>query len=350
MAVKHLFWAALALLFPSLTEAYLQRYIIVSLPEQKHVQYIKVQRDPMKMGKGQRLITDGLKNPIGLAVDDLIPRLYVADPASKSVFGYNLVEQDGDLMTNGLQQIICGNVDIHWLAVNAHGDLFMTEGAGQLVLHIPGKDLRKGMVATSLIPHQLFNGAANPQVSTPTGVATDGNHVFWSNGANGLAQGTVIRAKTQHAVMKGRLMSSKTQKRTVMKLAQNADAAGGQCVALANGFFITKSPPVVWGYKKDRDSTNVVRVANMVDPKGCAWDKDGTIYVSDPSLGRIYKFAANMPSLHMTDPRPVAEENVDGATGLAVFVGSDESKVRRWEASAPAAAFSAAVLGLLMAM
>lgn len=317
--------AALAFLLPVRSAAYLQRYIITSLPKTGHVQYIKVKPDPHALGESKRLITDGLIEPIGLAVDDRIPRLYVADPASKAVYGYNLVEQGGELMTNGLQMIVCGNVDVRWLAVNTHGDLYMTEGVNNLVLHVPGEELRKTVIATSLIPKQLFNGAGQPEVSTPHGIATDGNHVFWGNGADGTSKGTVVRGKVLAEVIGKRLESKKTKARKVMRLAQNLDSASSVCVSLTNGFFISKSPPAVFGFKKDMDSSNVVRVANMIDPQSCAWDKDGTIYVTDRVSSKIFKFPANMPSLHIVDPQVIAEQT--GVTGVAVFVGSPESEV-----------------------
>ncbi len=81
--------------------------------------------------------------------------------------------------------------------------------------------------------------------------------------------------------------------------------------------FYTGSATYLYGVRKRGGP--ITQVSELLtQPRGCAYDGDGTVYVADKGQGAVYSFAANMGVMQPTHSlRKVAE--FQDAYGVAVF-------------------------------
>jgi len=110
---------------------------------------------------------------------------------------------------------------------------------------------------------------------------------------------------------------------SVQTLSRNADKSYGVCLALNNVFY-TQPQTTVYGVKKTGGP--VTSVTNrLVNPRGCAWDGDGTVYVADRGANAVFSFPGNMPELSMVEVSKAVD--FDDAFGVAVYSGTEFAAV-----------------------
>merc|ERR1719335_1913065 len=106
------------------------QYVVLSQPRLRSVTYAKVNIFQYDAGnETYPLVTAGLKNPLGLAVDNVRQRLFVADSEAGKVFMYKLIFDHGFLTTDGQQHVAAsGNLEPRWVAVDeVSGDIYVSD-------------------------------------------------------------------------------------------------------------------------------------------------------------------------------------------------------------------------------
>lgn len=285
------------------------KYLIISSPSLHKVVYTKIPdgveqvaaEDPLP------LIDSGLKTPQGIAVDHKRNLLFVADPDLKKVLCYKLVFRGGQLLTDGEPTTAASGSESRWVAVDGNGNVFVSDEASNSILKVPGENLRGG----NPTPHVIY-GSENPHVSAPGGVAVDNFHVYWTNKAAGseVGVGSVVRG------FETPTGTDATGGAT--ELARNAPKVYGVCLS-ENNVFYTDATKAVYGVKKTASAIATIS-DKFIEPRGCAWDLDGTIYVADKGANAVSSFAGNMRNLA---PAPLSfTVKYDGAFGVAVLAGA----------------------------
>merc|ERR1719265_785 len=86
-----------------------------------------------------------------------------------------------------------------------------------------------------------------------------------------------------------------------------------------SNIFYTQPDAIVYGVRKTGGGPQVV-TDRLTNPRGCAWDGDGTIYVADRGANAVFSFAGNMPELGTA----LLDKAVDfqDAFGVAVYSGA----------------------------
>lgn len=277
------------------------KYLIVSAPRLSHVVYFKIGADKTP----KPLIDSGLKSPQGIAVDQKKAKLYVTDPDSRKIFSYNLLFNNGVLLTDGKQGIAATNVEARWVAVDGVGTIFFTDERDNLIQKVGAAKLLRG----DPTPTVLYSGISVAQVSAPGGIATDNFHVFWSNKAVGTMVGSVV---------KGFEKPPETNVAASVKpLAKNAAKVYGVCLSMNNVFY-TNEENAIYAVKKTGGAIATVS-DKLLQPRGCTWDRDGTVYVADKAGNAVYSFPGNM---HTLVPMRVSKSvELEDAFGLAMIAG-----------------------------
>lgn len=305
------FFSFITLLGYAAGEAY--KFVLVSSPQDKKVKYAKVDYAG-DVGTVYDLIGEGLQVPRGLCIDQARNLLYVVDapapPEKSKVIRYELRLNGADLTTAGPGVEAHGDSQARWCAVDGIGDVFLTDEAAQTVLRMPytlaiGKPLENEVVQT------LYgnNSGANTRVSSPGGIAVDNFHVYWSNKVSGDANGSVVRGLELP-------QAGSEPVSTQLVLAQNAVTTYGVALTQKHVFFANKESKV-FGVPKGGGSVIEITSA-FTEPRGLAYDGDGTIFVADAKDGGLYSFAGNMHTLEPTlNLMKVAE--VNDAYGVAVL-------------------------------
>lgn len=247
------------------------------------------------------LITSGVVHPQGLAVDQKTSRLFVADPDSKRIFAYSLKAVRDELRV-GPQKVLAHGTEARWVTVDPTGNIFFTDEPRNQILKVP----HAGSLRGNATPEVVFDGYSLSQVNAPGGVATDSFHTYWVNKQIGMQVGSVVRAPKE---ADGNFASS------VQTIARNSDKSYGICLALNNVFF-TQPDATIYGVKKGGSA--VVPISDrLTNPRGCAWDGDGTVYVADRGANAVYSFAGNMQALSAAQFSKAVD--FQDAFGVAVY-------------------------------
>jgi hypothetical protein len=152
-------------------------------------------------------------------------------------------------------------------------------------------------------------------VSAPGGIATDNFHVFWTNKAVGTLVGSVV---------KGFETPPETNVAASVKaIAKNAVKVYGVCLSMNNVFY-TDSEAYVYAVKKTGGAIAEVS-SKMIQPRGCAWDGDGTVYIADKGGNAVYSFPGNMHTL--TPMKLTKAVDFEDAFGLAVISASVQARL-----------------------
>lgn len=321
-----------------------REYLLMSLPALRQVAYIALP-DPTS----RLLITSGLVNPKGLAVDAANNRLFVADPGQQppKVYWYQLLEiGKGRLMTDGRQHVACDSCATSWIALDGVGSLYFT---GQHVVPPPmvtraglfKRDaiaLNTGAAVDPTLLYSTLNTGAPAKFSSAAGLATDDINVFWANGVKGTAQGSLVKAPATPP--------DADVAASVAALAANEDQVNGVCITPQLIFYT--GPSGVFGVDKTKmtsscDAETCVQITEgLPDPQGLVWDGDGTVYVADSSLngGTVVSFPSGALEMHEYTTVATAPR----VTGVALLQ-LDPDTVRTMGASLAVAA--AVLLALL---
>lgn len=309
------------------------KFLLVSAPRDAHIGFAKItsrsglRRGQSAVGEVQTLIERGLVHPQGIAVDQRHHRLLVADPDSKKIFSYSL-KVENDALVVGPQIVAAENIEARWVAVDGFGALFFSDETQNKIFKIPLEHVKNGVTT----PTVAFDGSALTQVSAPGGVATDSFSTFWVNKQIGSQVGSLVRASGPAA---STASSSGRSLIEVQALASNTDKSYGVCLS-SNNVFYTQPEQVLYGAKKTGKDAKIIS-DHFMNPRGCAWDGDGTVYVADRGAGAIYSFAGNMKDLSLSEIN--REVTYEDAFGVAVFSGCWRARL-----SAIAAATAAVVL------
>lgn len=239
-----------------------------------------------------------LVHPQGLAVDHHRKRLLVADPNIQKVLAFPLSVGSKSTLTVGHKVTLASNVESRWVAVDGRGNIFFTNEAKNQILKIPSQGGPAEAVYSGG-PDNLGSG-----VSAPGGISTDNFHLFWTNKVDGDKAGVLITAPNMPSASKG-----------VSAIANNMIKSYGICLAL-DDIYYTAPEKTVYGMNKNVGVPTKV-VDSLVNPRGCVWDGDSTIYVADRGLGGIYYFLGPQATLQQTSVQKVAD--AEDAFGVAIF-------------------------------
>lgn len=301
----------------------------------------------------------GLKSPHGLAVHEgeslSQATLFVSDPEALSIYAYTLMRsQFGGLTATGQHKIL-QNVDTKALAVDAFGNLFYTVTESGEVNMLTTDYLAKAAEAWatgSTLPEPevvaLYGasskGEAGAAVARPAGIASDNFFVYWANQGGDEATGTVVKAPDSIGEDPAQFADA------LQALAANSDSvnfedvASNVCLARDTAFF-TGDTHSLWAVKTS--GSLIAEVAkNFSKPKGCVYDRQGSLYVADEADGVVYSLAANFNALRAVR-YTTRTAVVPGADQIAIFgAGTPQNFGVR---AAPSAGSFAAVLVLLAA-
>jgi len=305
----------LGLLSPASCTSEPNRYVFISSPRQGKVVYVKIPAVGCADCHHDHtmpvvpLIDSGLKNPMGLAVDQQRSKLIVADPESRKVFSYSIYFSDGGVVVDGEPAVAVQDVQARWVACDGHGNIFVSDESANLIIKVPyaSGSLRKEDTTHKGVP---IYGANVPQVSAPGGVAVDNFHVFWSNKDNGKQMGSLVKG------LEAPPLADAAE--AVKVLAKNSDKVYGVCLVEDNVFY-TDSLHHMYGVKKGGSELTLVS-DKFQQPRGCAWDGDGTVYVADRQANAVFAFAGNM--LTIAPARLIRVADFEGAFGVAVISGA----------------------------
>eukprot|EP00928_Gymnodinium_smaydae_P002123 TRINITY_DN10750_c0_g1_i1.p1 TRINITY_DN10750_c0_g1~~TRINITY_DN10750_c0_g1_i1.p1 ORF type:complete len:331 (+),score=68.35 TRINITY_DN10750_c0_g1_i1:94-993(+) len=278
-----------------------QRYLLVSSPATHRIGYLKMQRDGAPpVNESLRILVDsGLSVPQGIAVDDYRKRLYVADPDLNKLVGYD-IRHSGDAIVLGAQFTIATDVEPRWVAVDGVGNVFFTDESKNRILKLSAGAAETRAPAT---PEVLFDGSKNGSaVSSPGGIASDNIFLYWSNKAYGTQVGSLVRGVEGGGA-------------TVM--ANNAMKSYGVCMGTRHLFFTNEETHL---YALSRSGSGGVQTVSsgFLQPRGCAFDGESTIYVADKMHNAVYQFSAN--SRDFSKPRKLTKAaDFPGAFGVASY-------------------------------
>eukprot|EP00931_Biecheleriopsis_adriatica_P082593 TRINITY_DN5604_c0_g2_i1.p1 TRINITY_DN5604_c0_g2~~TRINITY_DN5604_c0_g2_i1.p1 ORF type:complete len:351 (+),score=72.08 TRINITY_DN5604_c0_g2_i1:74-1126(+) len=306
-------------------------YVFVSSPVNRTVYYAKLlnaaeqsRNTPMSLKtllKGKEQV----QLPLGLAVDNARSILYVADPGQHAVLAFRIFsdpEQAGYLDADSPVVVMSG-VSAHWVAVNSVGTLFASDPHKGSIWTQSADVLRK-MVNDEFAdptPTELYSQAYAAPVRWPQGLASDGMKLVWANGQDGLEVGAVARGVEDRGSGSG----SRYSPEVTMSMSKDVDAAYGVCVTSSRIFF-TGQENSVYSMRSDGTGRRVTITNKLKEPRGCAYDGDGTIFVADRKMGRVYSFAGGSPNIGgQRIMVPVMQ--VNDAFGVAVLSPSSAVRV-----------------------
>jgi len=277
--------------------------LVISSPVNGSVGYVRIPPHGGFTGKEKvrPLITEGLLNPQGIAIDQKRQQLFVADPDLRQVFLYQLACHGHTLeVTSATPQVVV-DAEVRWIALDGLGSVYMTSEADSRLLRLHYQQLLIG----DTNPEELYGIDIGHAISAPGGIATDNFNLFWSNKADGQQKGVVWRAPVYAGA--GTLET---------QLARNIPKSYGICVANDHVYYAAEANSV---YAIKRDGGLPVLVGSTFSsPRGCVWDGDGTVYVADRTENAVFSFAG--PEIHPEPGQPIKRAvHVEGAFGLAVL-------------------------------
>lgn len=318
----------------------------------------------------------GLRRPDAVAVFHAAAGsvLYVADVQAEKLFAYDLsVSGVIDVLSPlapslrvGAQRVIRQDITggVKGVAVDGMGNVFFSS-ANQVSM-IRADQLHRGREAPAVVLYQgadattaaaaaaaaaapatpallLQTGrarrlqqpapaavapAADPAaVTAPTGspsspgaLVVDNFFVYWVNGAEGTTDGvgTIVKGYERERPHGAGIPSGYP-----MNLAMNSPTASGICLARDNVFYTVPQAtalPMVYGVKTNAGAIAEI-TRGVTDPRGCAWDGDGAIYVADHGANAIISMPSAFGSLRTVEQTERIME-VIGPGQLAVYLPS----------------------------
>lgn len=300
----------------------LSEYVFVSQPAEGSVAMTEINTLTRQVvHEAQAVISTGLREPNGLAVDHDRQRLYVADPKQHKVFMYKLYTgKDGVSVREDQQYVAVHDVTARWVAVDDKGTLFATDEKRSFIAKVDAFELaklgQKDADVEDVRTHvqKLYSEEMTRQVDHPGGIAVDGNNVYWGNRKRGRPYGSLLQAPEDP--------QKKVQANVptmIQALSKNVDKVYGVC-ASPNLVFYTGGSRTVYGAKQGsyqaRASTTVL-LNDFAVPRGCVWDGDGTMLLADKGGDAVWSFPSSLHGLGLVQASKLFE--VKDPYGVALF-------------------------------
>jgi len=337
---------------PELASLTPPQFLIVSSPMEKKISYVILNNFKAVGNKVHALIDAGLVTPQDIALDEHRELLFVADVDQRKILRYKLRVLKNrfsgklSLVTDGVPMTVVENKTTSWLTVDVAGNLFFSEKPTNKIYKISRAlitDLESGVFLaknlrtesevalissnsrlsgkptaappTKPVILTLYDKAIDPNVASPEGVATNGKNLFWVNGNSGAVAGTVV---------KGTIAAS--QPYTSEIWSNEAESARGLCLTDHLAFFSSQS--TVFGLSL-HGGVPVKITQDLQLPRGCAWDGDGTIYLSDGKQNALFSFPSGQAEVNKIPQKVVDLHDPFGVAVLTHFtVHIDKSGVR----------------------
>jgi len=329
-------------------------FVFVSSPAEHKVSYAEVQTTGHTAVGGTRaLISSYVQQPFGLAYEPLQSALFVADIGREEVLRYKLeVTRTGSVpsyqvVVVGTPLVVVKGMIIKWVAVDTLGNLYYTGaesgtinrlsalGLKQIVdkvvgptdmatvtaqenillaeataseqLHSSSHHAKRG--TNSVVT--LYEQGVSPHVSSPRGIVTSGNKVYWVNGKDGqrvgddgLVIGSLAAGWTDPASHVAATGYSSTA------VASNSPASVG-VAACPNSVVFSDGAQNVFAMTL---AGHLMTLADTFDAaRGIVWDGDGSLYVADSTKGGVFALPCGAPAA----PQKVID--LPDATGIAVM-------------------------------
>jgi len=293
-------------------------FLFVSSPTTKTVQYARL-LTAVELARGDRMVMGSLvvgqevEAPMGLAVDGFRKLLYVADPGRGAVLAMDIIEDSwgaGNLVYNGARTVI-RSVQAQWVATDALGNLYFTDAETNRIWYlpvsaaVPDDDDSSWSPDTSGTPVVLYAADAQAPISNPQGVAVYGSRILWANGQGGGGSAAVVSTYKVPSTLAAPNFTD----------VATGSAAYGVCASSARIFY-TDAETKIKSMREPGGEISVV-TEGLSQPRGCAYDGDGTIFVADADDGRVYSFAGGGQDGGPRPAWPVVQ--IPGAFGIAVL-------------------------------
>lgn len=293
-----------------------QKFLLVSSVETSRVAYLKLPSDgapAISHGEAFRtLIDSGLVFPQGIAVDEYRNRLFVADPNLTGLVMYP-ISSNGDTISVGKQQVVAANVQTRAVSVDGLGNVIFSDEPTSRIMKVSNEMIEAGNTKAMTI----YDGSSLNGLKAPGGVAIDNYFVYWLNKASGTKVGTLMRGLQYPEVSDG--SNSTSVASSISMLSKNAPKCYGVCIAAGNIFF-TDEAKNLYGVNRASTSRHTVYTisSNFEEPRGCAYDGDGTVYVADKTQNAVFQFASSMRQLEPNREMTKAAE-LQSPFGLAIY-------------------------------
>lgn len=356
------------------------QFLFISSPTLRKIVYVQLRNFHAVGNMGLPLIDSGLVEPCGLAFDGVHGGLYVADRGQQSIIRYAVrVKRDSAdpsrrIVEAGQGVVVLQGRDVEWVSVDVRGDVFYSDPinnnigriplstinelafgttSAELLSFVSMKDVQAGASGSSAANqtaqatlhatpaaihildqprtvYVLYEGSVNPNVGTPGGVASDGRHLFWTNTNGGLESGTVCTGD-----LAPQLATPGADHYEARALGNNSDHGYGLAKTNLMVVFTASSGANTGGVYGVYDSgAGGVQAfsTSMSQPRGIAWDGDGTVYVADAGSGKVH----SVPVGRLMNNAPM-EDVIDfsGAYGLALINSESPAFVHIDRSGAP---------------
>jgi len=299
----------------------LHKFLIASFPDLKEVGYLKLPETAWRPLIGSDV--SDLVSPKALATDNENQRLFVADPPVQKIYWYNIVHKsDGRITSDMKQHVAVNNVTAYSMKVDTIGNLYFSgkktvappKTSSECVFRLDAVKIAMGQPQEAKeVWTQENTGLPTPGVWMPSGIAVDAFSVFWANSEKGTTNGAIVKGTG--------LSRAKSSMLFVTKLVDNQDQVNQLVMTPTSVFYTT--PTGIYAIAKNKMGVscgvNDVECPTIsteaTDVQGLAFDGDGTVYVSDNSLGSVYSFPSGSRAAHKLKHLT----NAPGTWGLAVL-------------------------------
>lgn len=378
-----------------------EQFLIISSPSLRKIVYAELRNFQSAQGQTFALVDSGLTEPCGVALDRTQGHLYVADRGAKAIYRYSLyvherLDRDGNLFheltTDGARLTLVTGHQVEWVTITPERELIFSDTSSKNILRIPSEvikavaegvfqaedltvvsektleaqasaaalnemnaDLSLVTDAPETKPQMLsvYESAANPFVTTPGGVASDGLRLWWGNLNGGGTSGSVSQGSLHPQVPAGAGSGGSVSAFPAKALSKATSAAFGVArtsnliVWSSNGTqtfaggSISQTGGAVYGVPQNGGPAFAF-ATGLGKPRGLIWDGDNTVYVADQELNAVWSF----PAGRLVDNAPLTKTvDFQGAYGVAILGESDLA----WRSGAAGPGLQLEVLWLLLA-